>query len=126
MSNMSNEANRELMVLRRLKNNTKCHNHPGYKHVLRMLDDFQIDGPNGRHMCIVSDVLGPNAKSVAEAYPNNRPDGQLARSVSRQLLLAVGYLHEAGVVHGGKNPGMRCFEQSPIDPPLEFGALSDR
>ena len=67
MSGISNEANRELMMLRHLKNATGCSNHLGHKHVFRMLDDFLVDGPNGR-----------------------------------QLLLAVDYLHEAGVVHGSK------------------------
>ena len=115
MSNVLNEFNSELMVLRHLKN-TERGDHPGYKHVLRMLDEFYVNGPNGRHMCIVSDVLGPNASDVADAYTNHRPSGQVARSISRQLLLAVDYLHQAGVVHGGKISGIWCFERSLIDP----------
>ena len=114
MSEMSNEANRELMVLRHL-NNTGCRDHPGYKHVLRMLDEFHVDGPNGRHMCIVSDVVGPSV-AYHPMKTTERPSGQLARSLSRQLLLAVDYLHKAGVVHGGKISGISCFEQSLIDP----------
>ena len=46
----------------------------------------------------------------------NWVNSPLARLVSRQLLLAVGYLHEAGVVHGGKISGNWCFERSLIDP----------
>ena len=66
MSEVSNEANRELMVLRHLKS-TGRRDHPGYNHVLRMLEEFHVDGPNGRHICIVSDVVGPNAAYIAEA-----------------------------------------------------------
>jgi hypothetical protein len=47
-------------------------------------------------------MLGQSISSVREDYPGNRLDGRLVRSVSRQLLLAVDYLHSAGVAHGGE------------------------
>jgi serine/threonine protein kinase len=46
--------------------------------------------------------LGPEVSSVADRCKNYRLGGDLARSVSRQLLLAVDYLHSAGVAHGGE------------------------
>ena len=110
MSKYTNEANNELMMLQHLKDNGRS-DHPGFKHVFCMLEVFHVDGPNGRHICIVSDVVGPNAKSVAEAYRNRRTPALISRWVSRQLLLVVDYLHEIGVVHGGKISGIWCFEK---------------
>lgn len=77
-------------------------NHPGRKHVSHLLDSFYHEGPNGRHLCVVLEWLGPKVSSVAERCPNYRLDGNLARRVSRQLLLAVDYLHSCGVAHGGR------------------------
>ena len=33
--------------------------HHGRKHVLQLLDNFQIDGPNGTHEALVTDILVP-------------------------------------------------------------------
>jgi len=75
--------------------------HPGHKHISRLLDSFHHDGPNGKHLCIVSELLGPKISTVAEKSTNYRLDSNLARRISRQLLLAVDYLHSCGVAHGG-------------------------
>ena len=91
----SEELNRELQILTYLK-------HPGYKHVIRLLDSFYHDGFNGRHLCLVFDVLGPTLSSMAERGPHHRLDGSLARDVSAQVLLAVNYLHSSGIVHAGE------------------------
>ena len=81
-----------------------------------VLEEFHIHGPNGKPICIVSDVVvGPDANPLAEAYRNHRPHGLVSRWVLLQLLLAVGYLHEAGVVHRITISGIWCFEQSLID-----------
>ena len=114
MAKLSSAANRELVVHRHL-DFIGCDDHPGYNHVLRLLHEFYVDGPNGTHLCIVSHVLGPNAASIADAYPNHRLGERLVRSVSRQLLFAVGYLHEAGIVHGDIHPRNVLFRLPEID-----------
>lgn len=95
----STELSHELRVLQHLDKSP--HDHPGRRHVLHLLDHFYHDGPNGRHLCVVLDVLGPKITTVIERSKQNRIDGQLARHVSRQLLLAITYLHSSGVAHGG-------------------------
>ncbi|KAF8250041.1 hypothetical protein K440DRAFT_675784 [Wilcoxina mikolae CBS 423.85] len=47
--------NNELKILKHLLN---CRDGAGSENVLHMLDEFYVDGPNGRHLCIVFDVLG--------------------------------------------------------------------
>lgn len=34
--------------------------HEGYGHIMKLLDDFHVKGPNGSHICMVFEVLGEN------------------------------------------------------------------
>ncbi len=57
---------------------------------------------NGRHLCLVFDVLGPNTSSWQNAA--SQIIGWAAAwdaTISAQVLLAVDYLHLSGLVHGG-------------------------
>ena len=101
IAGMSEAPNRELQILQSLQE-TGDSNHPGRIYVSRLLDWFYHDGPNGRHLCLVSELLGPSVSAVADKCRNFRLDGNLARRVSRQLLYATSYLHSRGVAHGGK------------------------
>lgn len=38
--------------------------HSGYKHIMRLLDDFEVTGPNGKHICMVFEVLGENVLNL--------------------------------------------------------------
>jgi len=102
MAKKSDEASRELAILQAL-NQRGDPTHPGRKHVAHPIDSFHHKGPNGRHLCVVLGLLGPAIASFLEADPGYRLEGPLARSVSRQLLLAVDYLHSTGIAHGGES-----------------------
>jgi len=97
----SGEVDHELRVLKHLKESSDS-SHPGHKHVFHLLDSFYLDGPNGRHLCLIFDVLGPKVSSVAERCPDYRLAGCLGHDISVQVLLAVNYLHSSGIVHGGE------------------------
>jgi serine/threonine-protein kinase SRPK3 len=101
VASRSGEDNRELVMLRAIRDRGDP-NHPGCKHVSQFLDSFYVEGPNGRYLCIVVEMLGLKALSVADSCLNYRLGGHLAWQVSRQLLLAIDYLHTCGIVHGGK------------------------
>ena len=68
--------------------------HRGQKHVLQLLDHFQIHGPNGIHDVLVTDVLVPMQ------YFDDFGMLDLKRT-SYQTLIALTYLSERGVIHGG-------------------------
>jgi serine/threonine-protein kinase SRPK3 len=108
----SGELDHELQILKHLKESSDS-SHAGYKRVLHLLDFFYLDGPNGRHLCLVSDVLGPRVSSVAERCPDYRLDGCLGRDISAQVLLAVNYLHSFGIAHGGEPIFIRESNHSP-------------
>ncbi|KAI5969354.1 hypothetical protein CANMA_001602 [Candida margitis] len=42
--------------------------HPGYKHLMKLLDDFEIAGPNGNHICMVFEILGENVLNLIYKY----------------------------------------------------------
>jgi len=102
VASKSDETTRELAILQALKDRGNPA-HPGHKHVTHFIDSFHIEGPNGRHLCIVLDLLGPKVSSVTDGCEYCRLDAPLAHSISRQLLLAVDYLHSVGVAHGGES-----------------------
>lgn len=104
----SSETSRELSILQALKERGNP-DHPGHKHVSHVLESFHVEGPNGRHLCAVLDILGPSTSSVADRCPNYRLEAARARSISRQLLLAVDYLHSANVTHGDIHMGNVLF-----------------
>jgi len=84
--------------------------HPGYKYIPRLLDHFYRDGLNGRSLFLVLERLGPNMHFVIyEGLIDWRLDLSLSRQISRQLILAVDYLHDRGIVHGDIHVGNVLF-----------------
>ncbi|KXX74834.1 Protein kinase dsk1 [Madurella mycetomatis] len=119
VADRSVETARELTILRALKERGDPA-HPGWKHVSHLLESFYHEGPNGRHLCIVLGLLGPKPTSIADRCPDYRLGGHLARSVSRQLLLAVDYLHATGVAHGDIHMGNVLFRLPEHEESLEL------
>ncbi|KAF2012931.1 kinase-like protein [Aaosphaeria arxii CBS 175.79] len=93
----------ELSIFRMIE--TMNLGHPGRQHVAKLLDHFYHEGPNGIHLCTVMEFVGPTLFDVLDVSPGECMKPNLARHVSRQLLLAVDYLHSIGIVHGDLNHG---------------------
>jgi serine/threonine-protein kinase SRPK3 len=70
---------------------------------MRLLENFDHEGPNGNHRCLVLELLGPNVSSEAEAYESNRLPGQIAWEVAKQTTQALAYMHAMGIAHGGQS-----------------------
>lgn len=77
--------------------------HPGSQHVVHMMDDFQIDGPNGTHNCLVLEMQGPCIADLRERWPGSRLPGELAKTFMQQALLGLDYLHQQNIGHGGRS-----------------------
>ncbi|KAJ2158783.1 serine/threonine protein kinase, CMGC [Coemansia sp. RSA 552] len=107
--------------------------HPGRDHVAKMLDSFEHSGPNGRHVCMVFEVLGENLLSLlrnARRYgslrgiicaprPENGPsaaaddktrsdDGlpvPLVKQIARQIIAGLAFLHgPCNMIHTDLKP----------------------
>ncbi|KAF5121855.1 SRSF protein kinase 3 [Metarhizium anisopliae] len=75
---------------------------PGRHHILQLLDNFKHDGPNGNHACLVFPAMGPDMSKYRRLSPNLRIPLPLMKDISRQLLLALSYLHDTcQVIHTG-------------------------
>ena len=99
----------ELEVLRRVADGPAGE---GKDVLLQLLDSFFHQGPNGTHLCIVTEVVGPNL-ALPLYYQNagpeeHIPDGyvppKLSRPMALKLAQGVRYLHSLGIVHGGRSP----------------------
>jgi serine/threonine-protein kinase SRPK3 len=62
---------------------------------------FIINGPNGRHLCLVLPVLGPSASQLSTGF-DSRIRPYLSRRISYQVTEALADLHAQDLCHGGK------------------------
>jgi len=81
----------EAEIFQRLSAGTS---HRGRKHVLQLLDNFQIHGPNGTHEALVTDILVP----IQYLRDLRIFD---AKRTSYECILALAYLNQCGIIHGG-------------------------
>lgn len=70
---------------------------------VQLRDHFFHQGPNGSHLCLVTELLGPSLPRILEELSDK--DRWLAPNIvlksARQLLEALEALHRAGFAHGG-------------------------
>lgn len=109
----SSGASQERDILRHLRGR----DHPRDERaalVTALLDEFHLDGPNGRHACIVTK---PTRMSIPDTRDTSSCYGLLriptARAVIAQLVRAVAFCHERGVVHGDLHLGNVMFRFPP-------------
>ena len=82
--------------------------------IVALLDSFIQEGPNGRHQCLVLEVMGPSISSVLNApqveydprnsQPRRFPTRQ-TKAILRNVLCGIRFLHSSGVVHGDLQSG---------------------
>ncbi|CAL5086946.1 unnamed protein product [Urochloa decumbens] len=77
--------------------NSKC--------VLRLLDHFKHVGPNGHHVCLVTEFLGDSLLRLIR-YNRNKGIGlSRVKEICRSLLVGFDYLHrELGIIHTDLKP----------------------
>lgn len=76
--------------------------HPGQRFIPHLLDAFSIEGPNGRHTCLVQEAAGCSVAASKEDSVNFMFPTETARSIAAQLIMGVAYLHSRGICHGGR------------------------
>uniref|UniRef100_A0A0B7KKZ2 EKC/KEOPS complex subunit BUD32 n=1 Tax=Bionectria ochroleuca TaxID=29856 RepID=A0A0B7KKZ2_BIOOC len=69
---------------------------------------FNIDGPNGHHLCLVLPFLGPSAYTMSN-FLRSRIHPKLVRSVISQIARTVADLHSHGLCHGDITPSNIVF-----------------
>ncbi|KAH3978977.1 hypothetical protein HBH70_097650 [Parastagonospora nodorum] len=112
----------ELSILEKLS--TTASIDPDSRYMTVLLDEFQHEGPNGKHQCLVFEVMGATAASLVEELPENKPKmyGKVERYpkwIAKRLLLhalhGLAYLHRNGVAHGDLQSGNMLFSIDNLD-----------
>ncbi|KAI1390623.1 kinase-like protein [Hypoxylon trugodes] len=70
-------------------------------HIVTPLEQFWIEGPNGRHSCLVLPVLGLDVEGW-RLYQCDYEDetGLRVKNICRQIVEALNFLHNNGICHG--------------------------
>lgn len=74
-------------------------------HCVRVLDWFEHSGPNGRHMCMVFEVLGDNLLTLIKHYNYRGIPIPFIRKLTREVLIGLDYLHtKCKIIHTDLKP----------------------
>ncbi|KAK3400838.1 kinase-like domain-containing protein [Sordaria brevicollis] len=65
------------------------------------LESFWVEGPNGRHFCLMMEWLGPETTGLARCI--GHCDGMM-KDICYQMLEAMEFLHSRGLCHGDFRP----------------------
>lgn len=63
------------------------------KHCVMLKDQFEHSGPNGRHVCMVFEVLGDNLLHLIKRYNYKGIPIPIVRNLTKQMLIGLDYLH---------------------------------
>lgn len=115
------ESTTELQIIRHINQVAPAE---ASKHITQVLDEFEHHGPNGIHKCLVFEPMGPSVNSMVEELPQFKPrKGSMdirypiwmAKSILKQSIQALAFLHENGIAHGDFQPGNILFTLNDID-----------
>ena len=97
----SSKYHRELPIYEEI--NDLQTTHEGRKYVRKMYDSFELQGPQGRHICLVHQPLGISLGELKELNPDGLFSSELIRQTLRCILMGLQFLHkEVRVIHTGK------------------------
>ncbi|KAG2502244.1 hypothetical protein HYH03_000730 [Edaphochlamys debaryana] len=75
------------------------------KMCVRLYDNFEHSGPNGRHVCLVFEVLGDNLLSLIKRFDYKGIPIPVVRNLARQMLVALDYMHsQCDIIHTDFKP----------------------
>lgn len=87
--------------------------HAGREHIVQLLDSFCVDGPNGKHQCLVLELLGPSIPALIDSYLHDeRLPAKAARSIAHQVLKGVDFLAQLNIGHGGRSLAITGYFKS--------------
>ncbi|KAG6104312.1 hypothetical protein E4U13_008408 [Claviceps humidiphila] len=86
---------RECEILSQIRQNGP-ENH-GYERVIELLDAFVVEGPNGFHQCLVTEVVSPLSDSDTRKH--------CSYDILQQIVEGFAFLHGEGIVHGDPHIG---------------------
>ncbi|GMF80974.1 unnamed protein product [Aspergillus oryzae] len=115
---------RELRIYKQM--NEVETNYPGRNFIRKLLDHFDIEGPHGRHVCLVHEPHGTSADFLVKMFPGHAMTLDDMKPGIRQLLIALDFLHsECHIIHT-ETSYLSRFEEAEVADPSPRKALKDR
>jgi serine/threonine-protein kinase SRPK3 len=97
----SSKKHRELAIYEHIQ--ALSSDHDGRHRIRRLLDSFEVQGPHGRHICLVHEPLGISFEELRDFTADRVFGEDLIRQTFRPILEGFEFLHEeAKVIHTGK------------------------
>ncbi|EGC43880.1 protein kinase [Histoplasma capsulatum var. duboisii H88] len=107
----------ELQIMKKLASRHLC-----LKHTVHMLDNFDLEGPNGCYKCLVYELLGPDILDTIDAhFSDGRLPGKLAKAIAKQSLIGLDSLHQQNIGHGDLHTRNLAFTMPCMDDVTEEG-----
>lgn len=73
--------------------------------VVQLVDYFEHHGPNGKHVCMVFETMGPNVLALIKRYNFKGIPLEIVRKVAAHTLIGLDYLHRiCGIIHTDLKP----------------------
>merc|ERR1719473_883070 len=73
--------------------------------VVQLIDYFEHYGPNGKHVCMVFETMGPNVLALIKRYNFKGIPLNIVRKVAAHTLIGLDYLHRiCGIIHTDLKP----------------------
>ncbi|KAI1764644.1 kinase-like protein [Hypoxylon sp. FL1150] len=85
-------------------------------HIMIPLEEFWLEGPNGRHRCQVMPVCGWKVSSWRLSQMGYKPGtDENSRDACRQIIKSLNFLHSHGICHGDFRPENILMKLEGID-----------
>lgn len=87
--------------------NTQNHSQSGTfnQSVVQLLDHFDHTGPNGKHVCMIFELLGENLLKVIKNYDYQGMSIPIVQNITRQICLGLDFLHRrCDIIHTDLKP----------------------
>lgn len=97
---IADSNNKGVEILSRLSRPIHGSDSRGRDMIISVLDHFNLDGPNGTHSCSVT-MPARTSLALLAGYRCSCYHLPVVRSLAAQMAIAVAYIHNQGIVHGG-------------------------
>ncbi|KAI2085833.1 hypothetical protein LOZ36_003756 [Ophidiomyces ophidiicola] len=125
------------VALKLCVNDSQKANHDGKNLYRKLYDSFEIQGPNGTHVCLVHEPLGLSLYQVLDILPTRTLTLEMLKPPLRNIIVALDFLHRAKVVHTDLQARnmlldiddrtvFSTFEDAEIEEPAPRKLLGDR